>query len=156
MALALMLAGGVGLLTAPAADAATVRRAVSVSASMSIKDDEWTIDEYCSDTRTRSFTLTSTYPLGEFHMTKKCGGEVRAELHLTKVQLLSSGRIYVAGEARLYEGTSSNTTDLEHRRTFAFYVSTNGSYTKTVKVENFEWNSDDYAVIKFTVVNRTA
>jgi hypothetical protein len=156
LTLALMLAGGIGLFTALAADAATLRRVVSVSASMSIKDDEWISDEYCSATKTGSFTLTSTYPLREFHMIKKCGGEVRAELHLSRVQLLSSGRIYVSGEARLYEGTSGNTTDLEHRRTFSFYVSTNGSYTKTVKVENFEWNSDDYAVIKFTVVNRKA
>ena len=121
---------------------------------MSVKDDEWFIDEYCSATKRGSFTLTSTYPLGEFHMIKKCGGEVRAELHLTRVQLQSTGKIFVSGEARLYAGTSADTTDLEHRRTFSFYVSTNSSYTKTVKVENFEWNADDYAVIKFTVVNR--
>jgi hypothetical protein len=123
---------------------------------MSIKDDEWIIDEYCSANKLGSFTLTSTYPLGEFHMVKSCGGEVRAELHLSKVQLLSSGTIYVSGEARLYEGTSADTTDLEHRLTFSFYVSTNSSYTKTVKVENFEWNADDYAVIRFTVANRAA
>jgi hypothetical protein len=156
MALALMLAGSLGFVTALGADAATIRRSVAITASMSITDDEFFRDEHCSANKTGRFTLTSTRPLGTFHMTKGCGGEVRVELHVNRVQLRNNGSLYVTGEVRLYEGVTERTTDLEDRKTFAFYVTTNRSYTKTIRLYNSESFGGDSATVQFTIVNRAA
>ena len=55
----------------------------------------------------------------------KWGGECRVEVSLT-AQVIGTGQIQVKGEAKLFEGSSEDTTDLEDSKIVGFVVPKSG------------------------------
>ncbi|WP_414623849.1 hypothetical protein [Calothrix sp. CCY 0018] len=126
---------------------------VVVSGNVRIVDDEVFRDEVCTATLSGSAQLTSEGQPSELvEFSKGCGGEVRAELDLNCVRL-DNGDVKINGEARLYEGTSENTGDLEDTKSLSYLVPKGRTITKTVKLRNTETFGGDTAKFTLTLVN---
>ncbi|MCG3159250.1 MAG: hypothetical protein JMDDDDMK_00236 [Acidobacteria bacterium] len=82
----------------------------------------------------------------------RAGGEVKIELHMNAV-LLTAGKLRIRGVAKLFEGTSDNSTDLDGEHSFDFQVRKNKRRTVNFRVHNDD-EGGDYADISFTVGNR--
>ena len=83
---------------------------------------------------------------------KGAGGEVRVELDLTAVAL-TNGDIRVDGDAKLFEGTSESTNDLDGQRVFSTLVPKDRFTTRTVTVRNDD-EGGDFATVSLSFSNR--
>ncbi len=81
----------------------------------------------------------------------KCGGEVRIELKITFKQN-ASGSISIKEYAKLYEGTSTNSTDLDGVASKSITIAKNQTKKVTFRVRNTD-EGGDYADITLTVTN---
>ncbi len=79
------------------------------------------------------------------------GGECRVELELTGQQLNDQG-VRVNGLAKLFEGTSDTTGDLDGQTPFAFVVPKGRTVSSTQRVINQD-EGGDFADISMTVSN---
>lgn len=81
------------------------------------------------------------------------GGECRVELDLT-AQVVQKNAVQILGEARLYEGTSENTDDLEDRRQVSFTVPKGGKpVRRQINLRNSGLGGGDHAEIRITLTN---
>lgn len=77
----------------------------------------------------------------------RCGGEVRAEIRLHHNLYKDANlknHVTVTMNVKLYEGTSSSTTDLDGQASHSIEIPLNGSGWIRIKVVNGESRSDDY------------
>lgn len=81
----------------------------------------------------------------------KCGGEVRIELTI-KFKQNPSGSITINESAKLFEGTSTSTTDLDGRASKSMVVAKNQSKTLKFRVRNTD-EGGDYADMTLVVTN---
>lgn len=81
------------------------------------------------------------------------GGEVRAELELT-TRIGGGSTVMVEGFAKLFEGTSEHTTELEDSTSISFQIRPNERTTKSIRLDNgFEL---DFAEFNLTFHNQDA
>lgn len=103
---------------------------VTYSGQMHINDDEnWpSSDEFADYTLPPSpQNLLSSFPSITFPIIDRCAGdEVRVTLHVTADRVtapeIPEGAVTINGNAKLYEGASCNTDDLETEQSFNFLL----------------------------------
>ena len=119
-------------------------RAVRITGTMRLKDDEVGDDER----ETYTITLVATLKPGEsrqFEFERCLGGEVRGEIAVT-VTLLENQSARAQGTAKLFEGSSCSTNDLEKSSSFTLQAApgrTSSDWRQ--RLENDEFASNDYA-----------
>ena len=69
------------------------------------------------------------------------------------VTALKGGKVVVEGEARLYEGSTEKSQDLDGRRKFDLLVPRNNSRVKHVTVKNTD-EGGDYADVSMRFTNQ--
>lgn len=84
----------------------------------------------------------------------KWGGECRVEVDASAILEPESREIHVSGEARLFEGTSENTEDLEDTARYSFSVPPDRTENATVYLKNHESGGGDHATVHFRLSNR--
>lgn len=82
------------------------------------------------------------------------GGELRVELDLA-AQILDNEDIRVLGDARLYEGTTQNTTELDGTLNFMVFVPRDTTAPTSQRVKNDD-EGGDYADILINFSNTSA
>lgn len=97
------------------------------------------------------FLLDSSKKTNQLFFIGKCGGEVRIELKITFKQN-ASGSISIKEYAKLYEGTSTNSSDLDGTASKSVTVAKNQTKTVTFRVRNTA-EGGDYADISLNVTN---
>ena len=83
------------------------------------------------------------------------GGECRVEVDAAAT-LDPDGGIHISGEARLFEGTTENTTDLEDRAQIDFVVPPGKNARRVLVLENREAAGGDRATVAFRLSNSGA
>ena len=125
---------------------------VTTSATIDGVDDEtFTADEFGHSEGTTQVVLADTLPHNVMHLECRWGDELRVELDLTG-QRLDNGDVNVAGVARLFEGTSEDTTDLDGQKNFSILVPKGQTVNNQQKVENTA-EGGDYADIRMSFNN---
>ena len=78
------------------------------------------------------------------------GGECRVEVQLT-TQVIGTSEIEITANAKLFEGTSEWTNDLEDEDTITFKVGVNdGKVSREIRLRNTETGGGDHAEITFS------
>ena len=78
------------------------------------------------------------------------GGECRVEVQLT-TQVIGTSEIEITANAKLFEGTSEWTNDLEDEDTITFKVGVNdGKVSQVIRLRNTETGGGDHAKITFS------
>lgn len=117
-------------------------------------DDEWWPQD--PETKTKvavlSGTLTTAEPaISMGRVTLGVGGELRIEVDVYATAL-AYGKILIEGEARLYEGTSEKSQDLDGRKKFELVVEKNTSRSHSIRVKNVD-EGGDYADVSMRFNN---
>lgn len=129
-----------------------VRRRVTINAHMDLTDDEtFGSNEHNSGDKSGEVVVTSDNPQEIINMVVKAGGEMRVELPIN-VQARSSGDTKATGTAKLYEGTSEETDDLDGTLDVDFLIPRDGFVSKEYTIRNTD-EGGDFAVIKLTASN---
>ena len=127
-------------------------RRLTVSGSISGVDDEtFGSNEYGKASLTRETILSNSQPQNVLDMECRWGGECRVELTLIG-QALDNGDVRVSGTAKLFEGTSEGTSDLDGQREFVVLVPRGKNTSHSVNVKN-DNEGGDYADIALTFNN---
>ncbi|MGL4438909.1 MAG: LGFP repeat-containing protein [Bosea sp. (in: a-proteobacteria)] len=134
-------------------DSADVRRRVQCHATMNIKDEEnFGSDEFATRGAENEAVLTSRHPTELMKMAERMGGEIRVEIALTGT-VLPGGDVRVTGTAKLFEGTSEATTDLDGQENLSFLVPAGDTVSPRFSVTNTDENDDDRADIVLDLTN---
>jgi hypothetical protein len=150
MALVLVLSA----LGASEADAKKKRLASRVTTFAKIHgvDDEiFTPDEHCNIEDSTVVVLKSPVPRKLMYLECKWGGEVRVELTLNG-RRFNNGAVFVTGVARLYEGTSEDTQDLDGEKDFSVSVPKGQTVNIEQRVNNID-EGGDFADINMSFHN---
>jgi hypothetical protein len=126
----------------------TVRRKVSVTTLMNLTDHEtFGANEHASAQLTRVAVVTDDVDQQLMYMEARCGGEIRVELTLNAI-VLQNGDIRIEGNAKLYEGASDRTNELNGENDFTVLIPANKFVPYFVNVWNtYEGERDDKADI---------
>lgn len=147
--------GGVtiqGLGGAAGPGAPEVRRRVVISAHMELTDDEtFGSNEHGSGDKSGEVVVTNGSPQEIINMVTTAGGEMRVELPIS-VQVRDTGDTKATGTAKLYEGTSEQTDDLDGTLDVDFLIPRDGFVSKEYTIRNTD-EGGDFAVIKLTASN---
>ena len=130
-------------------------RRVQVQARVQTTDDEsWPWDDEHADTQ--HFTEVFVGPWGthkEVYFEQRMGGEIRIELRFV-IDLQMDRSVSVNVNAKMYEGTSEDTDDLnDQENTNGFRVSKDQSRTGNIRLYNDEFAGGDVSNISFTITN---
>lgn len=148
MRLVLTLMGLIGLLLEEA-DAGEVH----ISGRMRIvDDDDLSQDEVGEFTFSRNLELNENQLHGVFRETNSVDDEVRVEL-VVDVRLLDDGSVQLNVNAKLFEGSSSSTDDLDGEVSEKANLSKSKTYKNDFRVRNVD-EGGDYADIVLIVKNR--
>lgn len=133
-----------------------IRRRVVASAHMDITDHEtFGSNEHASaDGQSEGFVTNSSTPSSFLRLIGKAGGEVRVELELN-VSATTGGDARISGKTKLFEGTSTESDDLDGTTDIDFTVPRDGIITQAINVRNTD-ESGDFADIRLTVTNFAA
>jgi hypothetical protein len=127
-------------------------RRLTASAFISGVDDEtFGSNEYGEASLVRETVLSDSVPQNVLDMECRWGGECRVELTLVG-QALDNGDVRVNGTAKLFEGTSEGTSDLDGQRDFVVLVPRGKNASDSVTVKNDD-EGGDYADITVTFNN---
>ncbi len=96
-------------------------------------------------------TLDDSNPSRKILDIGRCGGEVRVEVRFT-FSRAAGGAVSVSGNLKLYEGTSTSTSDLDGQANVSGTVAANGSGTLSKRVNNTD-EGGDWADVKIVVTN---
>lgn len=130
-------------------------RRVVVSAIIDGFDDEtFSAPELAHQESKQETVISDFQPQNVLRANLRWGGECRIELRLIGQQI-AGGSIQVNGNAKLFEGMSEDTDDLDGEIDFEFLVPAGKTVTSEQTVTN-EDEGGDYADIKITVVNDLA
>jgi hypothetical protein len=123
---------------------------------MYVEDDEWGTNETVRRQQTNSAIL-STQGIAQAVMDfeVRMGGEIRVEFNVTASLLDSNGNAMIYGDAKLYEGTSESTDDLDGQREFQLYCPAGATLNYFVRVNNDD-EGGDYATIRLNITNTAA
>lgn len=126
---------------------------INYSLSMNIKDDEnWPFrDEFANRSVSGVVVLDNSTPQRQILDIGRCGGEVRVEARFT-FSRAAGGAVAVVGDLRLYEGTTTNSTDLDGQVSLNGTVAANGTATLRRRVNN-EDEGGDWADVTLQVRN---
>lgn len=127
-------------------------RRLTASGYISGVDDEtFGSNEYGNASLTRETVLSDSQPQNVLSLECRWGGECRVELTLIG-QALNNGEVRVNGNAKLFEGTSESTGDLDGQRDFVVLVPRGQNVSHSVRVNN-DNEGGDYADITVTFNN---
>lgn len=119
-------------------------------------DDEWwpQSDEHVHREYDVQMILDEGQPAAAVQITPvRWGGECRVELDLY-AQVVGTGRVQMEGQARLYEGTSEDTTDLEDTKVVSFTVPKGGVPAhQGINLTNSGFGGGDHAEIRLSFTN---
>ena len=129
-----------------------MKNKVNYNSIMNIVDDEtFGADERIRVENEGIFLLEKTKKTNQLFFIGKCGGEVRVELTINFTQK-SNGAITVYERAKLFEGSSTSSTDLDGTASKAITIAPNTTKTVNFKVRNTD-EGGDYANISLTIRN---
>nr|WKN39744.1 hypothetical protein K4G66_13695 [Tunicatimonas sp. TK19036] len=133
-----------------------IRRRVVASAHMAITDDETfgSNEHGTADGRTEGFVTNTTTPSTFLNLIGKAGGEVRVELNLN-VSATTEGDVQISGNVQLFEGTSTESDDLDGTTGINFTVPRDGIITQRINVRNTD-EGGDFSDIDLTISNFAA
>lgn len=116
---------------------------INYTISMRIKDDEnWPQrDEYENRSVSGIVRLDDGTPTRQILDIGRCGGEVRVEARFTLTRA-AGGAVRVNGDLRLYEGTSTNSNDLDGRASITGTVAAGGRQSFSQRVRNTDEGGD--------------
>lgn len=81
------------------------------------------------------------------------GGECRVEVRVV-ARVVAEGRVQVEGTAKMFEGTSESTTDLEHEQTVSIVVPRGGVPAhQVVQLRSVGTGGGDHAEVGFSLTN---
>ena len=127
-------------------------RRLTVSASINGVDDEnFGSNEYGSASLIRETILSNSVPQNVLDMECRWGGECRVELSLVG-QILDNKDVRITGTAKLFEGTSEDTNDLDGQKDFVVLVPRGKTAFHNERVKNVN-EGGDYADYKLTFTN---
>src|SRR5690554_209711 len=125
---------------------------ISYTSTMNILDHEtFGSNERARVVNSDTFMLDASKKTHHAFFIGKCGGEVRIELEITFKQN-ASGSISVKETAKLFEGASTNSTDLDGTASKAITVAKNESKVVVFRVNNTD-DGGDYADITLNITN---
>ncbi len=125
---------------------------ISYRSTMKIVDHEtFGSNERRTVKNTGTLFLDKSKKTDQLFFVGKCGGEVRIELTIT-IKQNSSGSISVKESAKLFEGTSANSTDLDGTASKSMLVSKNKTKTLKFRVRNTD-EGGDYADLALVITN---
>ncbi|MDO5706930.1 MAG: hypothetical protein Q4G49_17905 [Paracoccus sp. (in: a-proteobacteria)] len=126
---------------------------INYTLTMRIKDDEsWPQnDEYSNRSVSGTFLLDDANPARQVLDIGRCGGEVRIEARYL-FQRAAVGGVTIAGDLKLYEGTSTSSNDLDGHVTFTGTAAADGTVTLARRVSNTD-EGGDWADVTLTVRN---
>ncbi|MEY2848264.1 MAG: hypothetical protein RI885_929 [Actinomycetota bacterium] len=129
-----------------------VRRRVTINAHMELTDDEtFGSNEHGSGDKSGEVVVTNGSPQEIINMVVTAGGEMRVELPIN-VQARSNGDTKATGTAKLFEGTSEQTDDLDGQLDVDFLIPRDGFVSKDYTIRNTD-EGGDFATIKLTASN---
>lgn len=121
----------------------SVRRKVSVTTLMNITDYEtFGENEHAFAQMTRVAVVTNEVDQQLMYMEARCGGEIRVELTLNAIALQNDD-IRIEGNAKLYEGASDSTPDLDGKKNFTVLIPADKFVPYFVNVWNTEEGEKD-------------
>ena len=126
---------------------------ITYHSSMYIVDDEVLRDETQRVSNRGNLLLTPEQPSRRLFFIGRCGGEVRIELTVVITQATGGG-VSVRQSAKLYEGTSTSSRDLDGSSDHTGTVGANNTQRLSFRVRNTEERGDDYADLTLTITNR--
>lgn len=127
---------------------------ITYLSTISMLDDEtFGSDERATATQSGIFMLDPTRTSSSLFFVGKCGGEMRIEVSANVVQNATNGNITVSGVAKLFEGTSESTNDLDGQRAFNQVISANTTGTIAFRVNNTD-EGGDFADISLRFTNQ--
>jgi hypothetical protein len=111
-------------------------------------------NETGQSTQTFSLVIDENMPANRINIAPlRVGGEVRVELEIA-VQAQSDGIVQVSGTARLFEGASEDTDDLEDQQDVTFSVPRGGVPARfNIELRNRGFDGGDSARISTVVTN---
>lgn len=130
-------------------------RKVNITVFMNAVDHElFGANEKGSSTQRYSLVIDESMPANQLEVKPlRVGGEVRVEVDLS-VQIVKGTTAQVGGKARLYEGTSDDTDDLEESKEFVFLVPKGGDPKEYfVELRNRGFGGGDSASITLVATN---
>lgn len=125
---------------------------ISYQVNMNITDSEtFGSDEHNSLSRNGLLLLEASAPERQVLTVGKCGGEVRIELRVNYKQAV--GGVQIRANAKLYEGTSENSNDLDGESNFDGFVPNGQSRPFDFRVDNTD-EGGDFATMRLVVSNQ--
>jgi hypothetical protein len=117
-------------------------------------DDEFLRDETVSKQYAVEMVLDVAQPAAAIDVPDvRWGGECRVELRLT-ARALERGTVQIEGVARLFEGASEDTDDLEDEKVVTFLVPTGGRpIHQEIKLSSTGAGGGDHAEISLSLIN---
>ena len=133
----------------------SVRRVVVASGHMDITDDETfgSNEHGTADGQDQGF-VSFGQPSTALKLIGKAGGEVRVELEVTASATIE-GDVQISGAAKLFEGTSEETHELNGTTDINFTVPRDNFIQRNFTVRNTD-EGGDFADIRLTVSNHAA
>ncbi|MCT7984934.1 hypothetical protein NG796_16810 [Laspinema sp. A4] len=117
-------------------------------------DETWGSNEKVHRSHTVTMVLSENQPAVALDIPHvRWGGECRVEVGLT-ARVVGTGEVQIEGNAKLFEGTSENTDDLEDEKVVTFTVPKGGRPAHHgVNLRNTESGGGDHAEISFSFTN---
>lgn len=118
-------------------------------------DENWPeTDEVVHKTFTINLVLDDGQPATALDIPDvKWGGECRVEVRVT-ARIVDKGRVQIEGTAKLFEGASENTDDLEDEQTVTITVPRGGAPVhQMVQLRSTGVGGGDHAEIGFSLTN---
>lgn len=118
-------------------------------------DENWPFsDEHGHLEQGVDIVLDEGQPAGVIQVNPlRFGGEVRVELELT-AQVVQNNAVQILGVAKLFEGTSEDTDDLEDQQQVNFTVPKGGvPARRQINLRNSGVGGGDHAEIKISLTN---
>jgi hypothetical protein len=106
-----------------------------------VDDEIFTPDEHCHIEDSTVVVLKDPVPRKLMYLECRWGGEARVELTLNG-RRFNNGAVLVTGVARLYEGTSEDTQDLDGEKDISISVPKGQTVNISPRVENTDEGGD--------------
>ena len=129
-----------------------MNRRIVVTGTVEIVDDEIFENERCNHAVSGNVIIGEGQPSSLIRFSQCCGGEVRVEVDLNAAAT-SKGEVKVTGSAKLFEGASCETTDLEDEESIDFLVPVNDMAPFQIKLLSEGVGGGDNAKIRLNFAN---
>jgi hypothetical protein len=128
-------------------------RKVLVDGKMFAKDDENGDDEFGETDVSGEMSVSASAPSSDsIYQELRVGGEVRVELRLS-VSASTRNYVRITGSAKLFEGTSTDTQDLEDEEAIDLQIAPDASINHNIRLRNGGFGGGDTADIKLELKN---